>query len=156
MISESRAADVIEYLADAGAALVTETKAAVWADYLNAHVPDVPHDQLLLATRLSLARWVEAGGRWQLTVHHVVQAVWAVRADRVRRAGSITPPDGMSPAREVAWLREVRQLIGDGADKTAAIRTVNAAYGVEPPRGGVLPMPPWFNGRKTLLPRSVA
>lgn len=124
MITPLDAMNVLRYLAGAQAITLTEDQDAVWADYINAEVPQAQPADLLPAARRAVRDWSQGGRAWRVDVERFVAAARAIRADRITAAGVLpTPPAELTAGEAVQWQRALVRLIADGAtvaDATAA------------------------------------
>lgn len=145
MITPKQAADIVNYLSDAGAMTIgSDGQGLVWADYLNdpdVGVPDAPPTDLLPAARQCLKVWASEGRSWRVDLPRYAQALKRVRADRLRnykqQHGALDPTDPRvteDGSRYVAWKKAVSAAIGSGLTDPHEIQAhAYKAVGLEPP-----------------------
>lgn len=131
MITPLDAMNVLRYLAGAQAITLTEDQDAVWADYINAEVPDARPMDLAPAARLAIKEWSRQGRAWRIDVDRFAQAVRKVRADRMPADVDIPRllGDDITGAQSIAFDRHVRRLLADGESIAAAEAAAYAAVG---------------------------
>lgn len=136
MITPMQAADAINYLFAAQAISVVDNQDAVWADYLNAELPDaLPHD-LLPAARIAIHDWAASGRSWRIDVGRYADAVSKLRRQRVEDAtkrGALTPEGVDDPQEWHRWLQEAIRRLMDGATRQQAETAAYRHIGMTPP-----------------------
>lgn len=134
MITPARMADVTNYLFAAQALTPVEGMSAVWADYVNAEVPDMSETDLLPAARQCLKTWAAEGRSWKVDLPRFVQAVRKVRRDRLSIAvdahGDFTVHSAVTDPGEFLRFKQVTQTAFlDGATVEQAQAAGFAALG---------------------------
>lgn len=119
-ITVQDAANIINYLYAAQAITVTDNQHAVWADYLNAEIPELQPKDIPLAARRAIKDWAETGRRWKIDVHQFALAYRAIRGDRVRKAGYIEAPYDLDSDEGSIYQAAYRYAIAGGATKDEA------------------------------------
>jgi hypothetical protein len=143
MITNTAAADAVNYLVAAGALSPIKDMDAVWADYVNAEIPDVEARELLPAARRAIRDWAREGRAWKVDVGRYVTAIRVERSDRVTReiqANGQLIPEGLGdhPVLEAEWKHAALSALGRGATREQAQAAAWHAVGVrqlieEPP-----------------------
>lgn len=137
MIAQTDAAQAINYLYAAQAITVTDDQAAVWADYLNAELPDAQQGELLPAARRCLKDWAANQRQWKVDLPRFVETVRKIRRERVRAEtqarGQLIPAEPLPVGEELEWKQQAIKQIGMGASRLQAEKTAWAAIGRTPP-----------------------
>lgn len=119
-ISVQDAANIINYLYAAQAITVTDNQHAVWADYINAEMPELHSRDIPVSARRAIKDWSEHGRAWKIDVHQFVRAAKAIRADRVRKRGHIEPPLVLEGDEYGIYQAAYRYAIAGGATNDEA------------------------------------
>ena len=82
MITPIQAATVVNYLYAAQTISVVDDQDVVWADYLNAEIPEVLASDLLPACRQAIRDWAASGRSWRIDVGRYADAVRKLRRQR--------------------------------------------------------------------------
>ena len=139
MLTEQQTGNIVDYLVDAGATTASETKPAVWADYLNdpeVGSPACTVEQATRAARRTIRAWNQKGRTYQVNVDILATEIRKLRAETARESmkltGPIEPPKelGGDPRREIEWRRRVQARIASGLTREEAVAQVNAAAGI--------------------------
>lgn len=136
MITPMQAADAINYLFAAQAISVVDNQDAVWADYLNAEIPDAQPSDLLPAARLAIHDWAASGRSWRIDVGRYADALRKLRRQRVEDATKVQAlvPEGIEdPMVELDWKRAATKALMDGVTRGEAERVAWRSIGMTPP-----------------------
>lgn len=112
MITEAQAADVTNYLMASQALTAVEGMSAVWADYLNAEIPNIHSADLLPAARDCLKTWAKEGRSWRVDLPRYAQAVQRVRKrrrDQFKQTHADPLAVGVDASDYPAWIAAYRQ-----------------------------------------------
>lgn len=129
MIAETQAAQALKYLVAAGAMNAVDDQHVVWADYINHEAPATQTRDLLPAARLCLKRWAANPRMWKVDLPRYVQAINAVRSQRVRDAlgdKPLHPPFDLDGNQYLDWMQTVRRGVADGMSREEAETVANA------------------------------
>ena len=134
MITPTHAADILNYLFDAGATtLGTPNQAQVWADYINSAQgsPNSKPADLLPAARQCIADWERDRRTWKIDVAHYTRALRTLRTNRLAPIGTrdYTPP-GLDLITEQAWENSFKERVADGEEIGRAVAITDIEFGV--------------------------
>ena len=136
MITPIQAATVVNYLYAAQTISVVDDQDVVWADYLNAEIPEVLASDLLPACRQAIRDWAASGRSWRIDVGRYGDAVRKLRRQRVEDATKVKAliPEGIKdPMVELEWKRVATRALMDGATREQASEVAYRHIGVTPP-----------------------
>jgi hypothetical protein len=136
MITPIQAATVVNYLYAAQTISVVDDQDVVWADYLNAEIPEVLASDLLPACRQAIRDWAASGRSWRIDVGRYADAVRKLRRQRVvdaTKRGALTPDGVDDPQEWHRWLQEATRRLMDGATREQAETAAYEHIGMTPP-----------------------
>jgi len=123
-ITVKDAANIINYLYAAQAITVTDNQHAVWADYINAEMPELLPRDIPVSARLAIKQWSQHGRAWKIDVQKFVDAARKIRADRIAIVGTNVPlPFGLPAGKHQAYKAAVYRALGDGHPLSTAEAT---------------------------------
>lgn len=129
-ITVQDAANIINYLYAAQAITVTDNQHAVWADYINAEMPELQPRDIPVSARLAIKRWSQHGRAWKIDVEQFLAAARSIRADRIAVVGTNVPlPPGLPADDTTAYIKAVHKALGDGATPAQAEQAALAEVG---------------------------
>lgn len=136
MITPIQAATVVNYLYAAQTIQVTDDQDVVWADYINAEIPDADGSDLLPAARATIRDWAAKGRSWRIDVGRYVDALHKLRRDRVDAATktrALLPVGIDDPMVELEWRRAATRALMGGAPRDVAESQAYAAIDMPTP-----------------------
>lgn len=126
-VHPSIAAGLLSWAAATDNREVTKEAAIAWSEALDDRVTLADGKAAISAHRSTTSDY--------LMPSHVNAGVRSIRKTRLDNMQTPQPPEALdgSPAREMAWQREYRRAIGDGATEVQAMQASCAALGVDVP-----------------------
>lgn len=130
-------ADVTNYLYAAQALTPVDGMSAVWADYVNAEIPDLAASDLLPAARLCLKKWAHEGRSWKVDLPRFVEACRYLRRERWQafksEHGDLYPEGDLTSAEFTKWRAGLISSVQQGASCEAAEAFAWQQIGRTPP-----------------------
>lgn len=139
MITPQQMADVTNYFYAAQALNPVEGMSAVWADYVNAELPELTPDELLPASRDCLKTWAAEGRTWRVDLPRFVASCKKIRKARVtayqQKYGDPVPEGDLPVDAWLAWKKAATLEIMRSDDATPQTVASHAweAIGQTPP-----------------------
>jgi len=105
----------------------SEAAARAWADVLDERATVNDAQEAIKAHYAKTRDWIMPAD--------INSGVYAIRKARLERMETPQPPESLDgiPARELAWQREYRRAVGDGATEVEAMQAACDALGVSVP-----------------------